>query len=112
MAVGEEEAISAYLRWPHQQAEGRIVATITRPRSLLDLARAGAGCAVLPCFVGDLDPMLERAGDEIPALRHRQWIVMNNEDRHRKEIRTVVDRMTKLLRSHADVFAGKRPRRG
>ncbi|KSV95998.1 LysR family transcriptional regulator [Sinorhizobium sp. GL28] len=112
VAVGEEEAISAYLRWPHQQAEGRIVATITRPRSLLDLARAGAGCAVLPCFVGDLDPMLERAGDEIPALRHRQWIVMNNEDRHRKEIRTVVDRMTKLLRSHADVFAGKRPRRG
>jgi len=112
VAVGEEEAISAYLRWPHQQAEGRIVATITRPRSLLDLARAGAGCAVLPCFIGDLDPMLERAGDEIPALRHRQWIVMNNEDRHRKEIRTVVDRMTKLLRSHADVFAGKRPRRG
>ena len=56
--------------------------------------------------------MLERAGEEIPALRHRQWIVMNNEDRHRKEIRTVVDRMTKLLRSHADVFAGKRPRRG
>ncbi|WP_113133235.1 LysR family transcriptional regulator [Hyphomicrobiales bacterium] len=112
VAVGEEEAISAYLRWPHQQPEGRIVATITRPRSLLDLARAGAGCAVLPCFIGDLDPMLERAGDEIPALRHRQWIVMNNEDRHRKEIRTVVDRMTKLLRSHADVFAGKRPRRG
>jgi len=112
VAVGEEEAISAYLRWPRQQAEGRIVATITRPRSLLDLARAGAGCAVLPCFVGDLDPMLERAGEEIPALKHRQWIVMNNEDRHRKEIRTVVDRMTKLLRSHADVFAGKRPRRG
>ncbi|MEI3850328.1 MULTISPECIES: LysR family transcriptional regulator [Ensifer] len=116
VAVGAEEAISAYLRWPHEQvegrAEGRIVATVTRPRSLLDLARAGAGCAVLPCFVGDLDPMLERAGDEIPALRHRQWIVMNNEDRHRREIRTVVDRMTKLLRSHADVFAGKRPRRG
>ncbi|MGO4618826.1 LysR family transcriptional regulator [Ensifer sp. 2YAB10] len=112
VAVGEEEAISSYLRWPHQQADGRIVATITRPRSLLDLARAGAGCAVLPCFVGDLDPMLERAGEEIPALRHRQWIVMNNEDRHRREIRTVVDRMTKLLRSHADVFAGKRPRRG
>ncbi|WP_043618194.1 LysR family transcriptional regulator [Ensifer sp. ZNC0028] len=115
VAVGEEEAISAYLRWPHEQMkggwEGRIVATVTRPRSLLDLARAGAGCAVLPCFVGDLDPMLERAGEEIPALRHRQWIVMNNEDRHRKEIRTVVDRMTKLLRSHVDIFAGKRPRR-
>ncbi len=40
---------------------------------------------------------------------HRQWIVMNNEDRHRTEIRTVVDRMTKLLKSHADIFAGNDP---
>lgn len=36
---------------------------------------------------------------------------MNNDDRHRRDIRTVVDRMTRLLRSHADLFAGKRPRR-
>lgn len=111
LAVSEEEARSAYLRWPHEQAPGRIVATVTRPRSLLDLARAGAGTAVLPCFVGDLDPLLERTGEEITSLRHRQWIVMNNEDRRRREIRTLVDRMTRLLRSHADLFAGKRPRR-
>jgi DNA-binding transcriptional LysR family regulator len=111
VAVSEDQAISAYLRWPHEHAPGRIVATVTRPRSLLDLARAGAGSAVLPCFVGDLDPMLERASDEIEPLAHRQWIVMNNEDRHRRDIRTVVDRMTRLLRSHADLFAGKRPRR-
>ena len=34
---------------------------------------------------------------------------MNNVDRHRREIRTVVDRMIKLLKSHAELFAGKRP---
>ncbi|RVJ75405.1 LysR family transcriptional regulator [Sinorhizobium meliloti] len=111
VAVAEEDAISAYLRWPHEHAPGRIVATVTRPRSLLDLARAGAGRAVLPCFVGDLDPLLERVGDEIEPLRHRQWIVTNNEDRHRRDIRTVVDRMTRFLRSHTDLFAGKRPPR-
>ncbi len=111
VAVAEEDAISAYLRWPHEHAPGRIVATVTRPRSLLDLARAGAGRAVLPCFVGDLDPLLERVGDEIEPLRHRQWIVMNNEDRRRRDIRTVVDRMTRFLRSHTDLFAGKRPPR-
>ncbi|WP_026186536.1 LysR family transcriptional regulator [Ensifer sp. BR816] len=111
VAVAEDEALSAYLRWPHENASGRLMATVSRPRSLLDLARAGAGTAVLPCFVGDLDPQLERAGDEIGPLTHRQWIVMNNEDRHRRDIRTVVDRMTRLLRSHADLFAGKRPRR-
>jgi hypothetical protein len=34
---------------------------------------------------------------------------MNDADRHRREIRTVVDRMTRLLKSHADLFAGNRP---
>ncbi|MBX5159563.1 MULTISPECIES: LysR family transcriptional regulator [unclassified Rhizobium] len=112
IAVAEEEAISAYLRWPHANATAGIVATVNRPRSLPDLVRAGAGKAVLPCFVGDLDPELQRQGGELPELRHAQWIVMNAEDRHRPEIRTVADRMTKLIRSYADLFAGKRPSRG
>jgi DNA-binding transcriptional LysR family regulator len=109
IAVHETEAISNYLRWPHQQHASEIIATISRPRSLVDLVRAGAGLAVLPCFIGDLDPMLERAGDEIGELRHKQWLVSNNDDRSRREIRTVLDRLAKLLKSHADVFAGKRP---
>ncbi|MGO8501503.1 LysR family transcriptional regulator [Rhizobium leguminosarum] len=112
IAVAEEEAISAYLRWPHAHAATGIVATVNRPRSLPDLVRAGAGKTVLPCFVGDLHPELQRQGSELPELRHRQWIVMNAEDRHRPEIRTVADRMTKLIKSYADLFAGKRPSRG
>ncbi|MDM9626444.1 LysR family transcriptional regulator [Rhizobium sp. S152] len=111
LAVSEGDAISNYLRWPHVNAGGSIVATVNRPRSLPDLVRAGAGKAVLPCFVGDLDPELQRLGPELPELRHQQWIVMNNEDRHRTEIRRVADRMTKLLKSYADLFAGKRPSR-
>ncbi len=112
IAVAEEDAISAYLRWPYRNAASAIVATVNRPRSLPDLVRSGAGKAVLPCFVGDLDPALERCGSELPELRHRQWIVMNAEDRHRPEIRTVADRMTKLLKSYTDLFAGKRASRG
>ncbi|WFU87905.1 LysR family transcriptional regulator [Rhizobium sp. CC1099] len=111
IAVAEDEAISAYLRWPYRQTPEPIVATVNRPRSLPDLVRAGAGKAVLPCFVGDLDPELQRLGGELAELRHRQWIVLNNEDRHRLEIRTAADRMTKLLKSYADLFAGKRASR-
>ncbi len=111
LAVSEEDAISSYLRWPHENAAASIAVIVSRPRSLLDLARAGAGQAVLPCFVGDLDPGLERVGDEVKSLRHAQWIVTNNEDRHRREIRTVSDRLYRLLKSHADLIAGKRPSR-
>ncbi|MDE1995524.1 MAG: LysR family transcriptional regulator [Rhizobiaceae bacterium] len=109
IAVAEEEAISAYLRWPHENEKEAITVTVNRPRSLYDLVLAGSGIAVLPCFVGDLEPRLERVDGEIASLRHGQWIVMNDADRHRREIRTVVDRMTHLLKSHADLFAGNRP---
>ena len=109
IAVNESDALSPYLRWPHENRAGQVVVTVDRPRSMLDLTRAGAGIAVLPCFVGDLDPMLERANDELAELRHKHWIVTHNDDRSRREIRTIADRMTRLLKSHADVFAGKRP---
>lgn len=111
LAVDPENAVSAYLRWPHETVPDRIAVTVNRPRSLRDLVRAGAGIAVLPCMVGDLDPDLQRAGGEIPALRHRQWIVMNNDDRHRKDVRTVVDRLARLLKSHGDIISGRRPNR-
>jgi DNA-binding transcriptional LysR family regulator len=111
IAVAEGDAISAYLRYPYHRTREAIVATVNRPRSLPDLVRAGAGKAVLPCFVGDLDPELQRHGGDLTELRHRQWIVMNNEDRHRPEIRTVADRMRKLLKSYADLFAGSRATR-
>ncbi|MFB2549475.1 LysR family transcriptional regulator [Ensifer soli] len=111
VAVAEPDAVSAYLNWPHRNAADRIAVTVSRPRSLLDLARAGAGVAVLPCFVGDLDPALVRAGPEIGELRHGQWIVTHDDDRHRGDIRLVRTRLARLLKSHADLFAGKRPSR-
>ncbi|TRL36764.1 LysR family transcriptional regulator [Rhizobium straminoryzae] len=109
LAVGEEAAISAYLRYPREHHAEHIAVTVSRPRSLLDLVLAGAGIAVLPCFVGDALPELVRQDGEVAALRHSQWIVMNNEDRGRREIRTVIDRMTRLVRDEAALFAGERP---
>lgn len=108
IAVEEAEAHSAYLQWPHREKSAAIAVTVNRPRSLLDLVRAGAGSAVLPCFIGDRDPQVERAGEDIASLRHRQWLVTHNDDRSRREIRLVSDRLAKLLKAHADLFAGKR----
>ena len=110
LAVAEENAISTYLRWPHENRNNEIVVTVNRPTALLDLVLAGAGVAVLPCFVGDADARLVREGDELESLRHNQWIVMNNDDRHRRDIRTVADRMTRLIKSHSDLYAGRKSR--
>ena len=111
IAVTETEAVSPYLQYPHRMHQSAIAMTVDRARSLLDLVRAGAGVAVLPCFVGDLEQALERAGPDIADLRHSQFLVSNSDDRARREIRTVLDRIFKLYKSHSDLFAGKRPSR-
>jgi DNA-binding transcriptional LysR family regulator len=108
LAVVPQHAISAYLRWPHEHDPSEIVVMVNRPRSLKDLAAAGVGRVILPCFVGDQDPQLQRAGEEIVALRHRQWLVTHNDDRHRPEIRMLSKRMTSLIKAHSDVFRGRK----
>lgn len=112
IAVDKENAISAYLRWPHEMKSQNIMVTVNRPFALRELILSGAGTAVLPCFIGDADSRLVREGLEIDDLRHQQWLVMNNEDRHRRDIRTVADRMIKLFKQHSDLYAGRGPGRG
>lgn len=107
IVVDKENAISAYLRWPYEARAEHIVVTVNRPSGLRELVLSGAGTAVLPCFIGDADARLVREGAEIDELRHPQWLVMNNEDRHRCDIRTVADRMVRLIKQHSDLYAGR-----
>lgn len=108
IAVLPHHAISAYLRWPHEHHAGEIMVMVNRPRSLKDLAIAGAGRVILPCFVGDNDPHLQRAGDAIVPLRHKQWLVTHNDDRHRAEIRMLSKRIAGLIKADSDVFRGRK----
>ena len=55
IAVGDEDALSAYLRWPLENCAEQIAITVNRPRSLKDLAVAGSGTVILPCFVGEMN---------------------------------------------------------
>lgn len=107
VAVNEAFALSTYLRWPHQNRPDEIVFTVNRAAEMRDLIVAGAGLGVLPCICGDREPGLERV-QALPEVQHDQWLVMNRDDRHRREIRTVINRITKLFRSNADLISGRR----
>lgn len=109
VAIAPEDAATRSARWVNAQAGIAVAAWANTPRTLCDLIRAGVGKSVLPCFAGDADPLLERAGPEIDALREGQWIVMHNDDRHRPEVRTVIDRIAALVEAHAALHAGRRP---
>ena len=109
VAVAPEDASTPSMRWINARTDLTIAAWANTPRTLYDLIRTGAGQGVLPCFAGDRDPLLERAGDEIAELRHSQFIVMHDDDRHRPEVRRVVERMAALFAAHRALFAGGRP---
>jgi DNA-binding transcriptional LysR family regulator len=107
IAPGEETTRSA--RWVNGQEGVTFAAWANTPQTLRDLIRAGVGKGLLPCFAGDRDPQLERAGDAVEELRESQWLVMHNDDRHRPEVRTVIERMVVLVQAHAPLFTGNRP---
>ncbi|MAM10231.1 MAG: LysR family transcriptional regulator [Rhizobiaceae bacterium] len=108
IAVTREAAISDYLKWPYEARASAIVLSASRPRTMLDLVEAGAGIAVLPCFIGDTNQSLARAGPIIGDLSHGQWLVLHDEERHRRAVRRVADRLAKFMRARLALYAGKR----
>lgn len=84
--------------WVADHVGQDVVCEVTAPRNSLDLALAGQGIALLPTFVGKAYPTLEQRGDIIAALTHDRWVVTHQDDRHRPDVRRVVDRLY-------DVFA-------
>lgn len=109
VAISPEDMATRSARWLAAQPGATFAAWANTPRTLHDLIRSGVGKGVMPCFAGDRDPLLERAGDEIADLREGQWLVMHNEDRHRSDVRTVIDRIVGLVNAHAPLFRGERP---
>lgn len=109
ISIGSDEAITRSARWLIAQPDIEICAWANTPSTLRDLVRAGAGKGVMPCFAGDRDPRLQRAGPPIDELAETQHLVMHNDDRHRPEVRTVIERIHALFRDHAPLCRGDRP---
>lgn len=91
-------------RWVASHHADDIAIEANSPRLVMDLCQSGAGLAVLPCFVGDTNPTLERASAPIEALTHRQWLVLHHETRHQPHIRRVVRRLEALLQKNRELF--------
>jgi DNA-binding transcriptional LysR family regulator len=93
-------------KWVFQHHESQIYTWTPGHELLHRLVRQGAGRGVMPVFVGDADPTLVREDKIIDELDHDLWIVVNADDRHRPEVRTVIDRLADILRRNEKRFAG------
>ncbi len=109
IATVSDQAITPSTRWVGEQPELDVVGYASTPRTLCDMVRAGLGNGVFPCFAGDRDLALERAGPPIAELMEEQWLVMHDEGRHVPAIRTVIDRVTEVLTEHGALFSGFLP---
>ncbi len=109
VAVIGEAAITPTAQWVARNFSSLAQITCSDPRVVLDCLLTGAGQAVLPCFVGDAEAGLERAGGTIDELGEEQWLVLNEQARHEPVVRGVIDRLAALLQRHRPLFSGAPP---
>ncbi|WCT72845.1 LysR family transcriptional regulator [Sphingomonas naphthae] len=70
------------------------------------LAEAGAGIAVLPCFIADGDPALMRVLPQV-AIRRAFWLVVHQDTRAVPRVRRFVEWLTALAEAERGRLAGR-----
>ena len=68
----------------------------------LEAIRAGTGRGVLPCYVGDGHPLLERLTPPIPEIAAEYWIIVHRDLRRSACVRAVIDWVKALFAEQRD----------
>lgn len=74
---------------------------------LHDAVRAGAGIAVLPCWLGDSDPGLRRLGDVLGEVVADQWLLVHRDLRTLPRVRHVMDAVVELFQEQRAALEGR-----
>ncbi|HTN63405.1 MAG TPA: LysR substrate-binding domain-containing protein, partial [Devosia sp.] len=109
VGVAGDGAQTHSARWLQAHHGDRIGVRGNDVMSVRELVAAGAGLSVFPCFVGDSDARLVRVAPPIPELATDQWLVSHHEERHSLAVRTIGERIARLMRENAALFRGEHP---
>jgi DNA-binding transcriptional LysR family regulator len=104
-----EEQSHEPARWLQRQVKETGMPVALRASSLLmhvEAIRAGTGRGVIPCYVGDGHPLLERLTAPIPELAATYWMVVHRDLRRAACVRAVIDWMKALFAEQREVLAG------
>lgn len=97
IALAQDGASTPTARWVRANRADRIVMLASDTRLAVDLALAGIGRIVLPCFAGESVPGLQRLSPRIEELAHDEWLVTHHEARHDPPIRAALNALGDLL---------------
>lgn len=106
----EEQAHYAQSRWiaaTLRQAGGTVATRASSMAMQAIAARAGAGLAVLPCYLGDGDPALVRVRERIEALDAPHWLIVHRDLRRVPVIRAVMDWVAQAFAANRPVLEGR-----
>ena len=105
----EEQAHYPTARWVQERlresGSGVALRASTMPMQSAAI-RTGAGCGVLPCFIGDADPLLERLTSPVAEIAAEYWIIVHRDLRRTACVRAVIDWIRSLFDEHRQELAG------
>jgi DNA-binding transcriptional LysR family regulator len=107
----EEQAHFPTARWVQRQVQesGAGVAVRASNMTMQHAAiRAGAGQGLLPCFVGDVDALLERVTPPVPEVGAEYWVIVHRDLRRAVCVRAVIDWVRALFVESRAALAGFR----
>lgn len=115
--AGRSYSDSAWLGWTspweprndrflRENAPGARVRTrVDSMEVMLATAEASVGLCVLPCFIGDRRPALQRIGSYFEG-GPRLWLLTHEQLRRSPRVRVLMDFLTELLERDASIFEG------
>lgn len=78
----------------------------------IEATKAGLGIGMLPCFMADVEPTLQRLSSKQPAPRHDIWILTHKDLRDIARVRLFNDFMVEAIRNRRDLIEGRCPING
>lgn len=108
VAFDDDHAYMPGQRWLAERLDG--VRPAVRGNNWLVLheaVRAGAGFAILPCYLGDADPGLRRVGSVIADVFADQWLLVHRDLRALPRMRAAMDAVIDLFHRERAVLEGR-----
>ena len=93
-------------KWLLNQGVKNVVLRCSQSDNLLHAVRGGSVLAVIPCFAGDPEPLLERVSEAfIPDATHI-WMLLPDDVKRKPGVRQVADRLVALFESRFGEMGG------
>jgi DNA-binding transcriptional LysR family regulator len=73
----------------------------------MEMARAGMGLTMLPCFLGDSEPGLVRVPGAVPTPDRSIWLLLRSDMRRLARVRAFVDFIAAAILDHRGLLEGR-----